>query len=111
VASVASDCVSRRCGANARLLPFGRVSPLYIQTPCSLIWRPYTMKRARFRDVPTGTRFTYKGRVFLKLRLNLATDEGQRRTIFASETEVEAFDRDGGGSGNKDSVPGNEMEP
>jgi hypothetical protein len=70
------------------------------------------MKRARFCDVPTGIRFRHNGRVYVKLRLNLATDEEQRRTIFPSEIEVEAFDRDGGGSGNnKDSVPGDETEP
>jgi hypothetical protein len=45
-------------------------------------------KRVKFCDVPTGKQFKYDGRVYLKLGLNLASDENRTRVMFPSETEV-----------------------
>jgi hypothetical protein len=67
-------------------------------------------KRTKFRDVVPGSRFRYDGRVYLKLRLNLAKDEHQKRVMFPSEVEVEPI---GGGeprSGNDNHAPGDQPE-
>ena len=49
------------------------------------------MKRTNFSDLTPGTRFRYNGRVYLKLRMNLARGEDQKRTVFPTETAVETF--------------------
>jgi len=46
------------------------------------------MKQARFCDLSPGTRFIHRGRVYLKLRRNLARDEARARAIFPTEAEV-----------------------
>ena len=45
-------------------------------------------KRTKFCDVPPGKQFKYRGRIYLKLGLNLASDENRTRVMFPSETEV-----------------------
>lgn len=42
----------------------------------------------KFREVPPGSRFEYQGRIYSKVRLNLAKDDQQKTTIFPSEAEV-----------------------
>ena len=44
--------------------------------------------RAKFSELPTGTCFDYRGRVYRKLRMNLAEDEERVRAMFPSDVEV-----------------------
>ncbi len=43
----------------------------------------------QFRELPVGARFTYRGRLFVKLALSMAEDEQRNGTIFPDEMEVE----------------------
>ena len=51
-------------------------------------------KRMKFCAVLPGSRFKYRGRVYLKLRKNIATDEQEKRVLFPSEAEVEPVEGD-----------------
>jgi hypothetical protein len=44
--------------------------------------------RAKFSELATGTCFDYRGRIYRKLRMNLAEDEERVRAMFPSEVEV-----------------------
>ncbi len=46
------------------------------------------MKLAKFCDLSPGTRFIHRGRVYQKLRKNLARDEARARAVFPTEAEV-----------------------
>jgi len=46
----------------------------------------------KFREVPPGSRFEYQGRIYSKVRLNLAKDDQQKTTIFPTEAEVRPCD-------------------
>ena len=45
-------------------------------------------KVARFIELPSGTCFDYRGRVYRKLKMNLAEDEERVRAMFPSDVEV-----------------------
>jgi hypothetical protein len=53
-------------------------------------------KRAKFSELASGTRFDYEGRMYRKLRMNLAKDEGKVRVLFPSELEVGIVEMDEG---------------
>jgi hypothetical protein len=54
------------------------------------------MKRAKFCDLPPGTRFNFQGRTYTKLRLNLAKGDDQVRIVFPTDAVVETSARKGG---------------
>jgi hypothetical protein len=45
-------------------------------------------KVAKFSELAAGTCFDYRGRVYRKLRMNLAEDEERVRAMFPSDVEV-----------------------
>jgi len=51
-------------------------------------------KGTPFGKLPTGARFTYNGRKYLKLEMNLAENDTGNRSIFGSAMEVE-IEKDG----------------
>ena len=55
-------------------------------------------KRVTFCEVPSRTFFEYDGRVYLKLRMNLAEDENHVWVMFPSEAEVGAVETVGQGA-------------
>ena len=56
--------------------------------------RGHMSKRAKFSELASGTWFDYGGRVYRKLRMNLAQDEDQVRVLFPSEAEVGIVEMD-----------------
>jgi hypothetical protein len=44
--------------------------------------------RAKFIELAAGTFFDYRGRVYRKLKMNLAEDEERVRAMFPSDVEV-----------------------
>jgi hypothetical protein len=57
------------------------------------------IKRARFGDVPTGTRFTFDGRTYVKLRMNMARRDDEVRAVFPTDNEVDVHPSNGLQSG------------
>jgi len=71
------------------VLPFGRIGRLGIRMPSTLLGHPNMMTRAKFSDLPPGTRFKFDGRVYFKLRMNLAKNDHHEHTVFPTEMPVE----------------------
>jgi hypothetical protein len=52
------------------------------------------MSRKLFGDLTFGTRFTFYGKTYIKIALNMAEDEKRHGHIFMTETQVEPIECD-----------------
>ena len=50
------------------------------------------MSKKAFRELTFGARFTFRGRTFTKVALNLAEDENRHGHVFMYEMEVEPIE-------------------
>jgi len=68
-----------------------------LDTPARL-WSPDLktgiMNKKLFGELTFGTRFTFYGKTYIKIALNLADDENRHGHIFQTETQVEPFECD-----------------
>ena len=54
------------------------------------------MSNKLFGDLTFGTRFTFHGKTYTKIALNMAEDENRNGNIFQVETQVEPIECDEG---------------
>jgi len=52
------------------------------------------MSKKLFGDLTFGTRFTFYGKTYVKIALNMAEDEKRHGHIFMTEMEVEPIESD-----------------
>jgi len=52
------------------------------------------MGKKLFSDLPFGTRFTFHGKAYIKIALNMAEDENRNGNIFQADTQVEPIECD-----------------
>ncbi len=68
-----------------------------LDTPARL-WSPHLktemMSKKLFGDLTFGTRFTFYGKSYVKIALNMAEDEKRHGHIFMTETQVEPIECD-----------------
>lgn len=54
------------------------------------------MSKKPFRELTFGTRFTFYGKTYTKIALNLAEDENRHGHVFMYEMEVEPIEGEAG---------------
>ena len=63
-----------------------------------MLWSPDLktgmMSKKLFGDLTFGTRFTFYGKTYVKIALNMAEDEKRHGHIFMTEMEVEPIECD-----------------
>jgi hypothetical protein len=60
----------------------------------ALVPLPVNMSKKLFSDLTFGTRFTFYGKTYVKIALNMAEDENRHGHIFMSELQVELIEWD-----------------